>query len=124
MFAAPPVIIGDSLVTKAAGTGKIVIYTFMVYSPSVFNITLHRSRMTTCLDNGISAIQYDYNILPTVVNLPLFGQEVKTVGFHCTLSITVNTNYDFGYYVLGVRNTVGETTNEVKIVAEGKCQYV
>jgi len=75
--------------------------------------------MATCNCKDNTDVQYDYVILPTVVKLPLFGQVVATRGFHCTLSITVNTNYDFGYYSIGIQNAVGQARKEIKIVNKG-----
>jgi len=105
--------------TKAADEGEVVIYTIMVYSLTVFNITLHRSRMTTCTDSENNAVQYDYAIVPTAIKLPLFGQDVRTSGFHCTLSLTVKTSHDFGNYEIGVSNAIGQTTTHMEIVPKG-----
>ena len=116
-FLAPPVIIGDPLDTKAAHAGEAVVIIFMVYSLSVFNVTLHR--LSTCNCNENVDVQYNYAMLPTVVNLPVLGQELLTDGFHCTVSLTVTTKDDFGDYVIVVSNIVGQTTAEMKIVAKG-----
>jgi len=80
--------------------------------------------MTACTDIGNNAVQYDYAIVPTAVKLLLFGQDVRTSGFHCTLSFTVNTNYDFGYYMIGVINAVGQTSTEIDIVPKGDFKLV
>lgn len=95
----------------------------MVYSSSELNVTLRRSRMSICTCNENSAVLYNYAILPTTVKLPLFGQEVRTSGFHCTISFTVNKNYDFGYYMIGVSNAVGEISQETEIVPKGDFQF-
>jgi len=117
---APPVIIGDFFDTQAAHTGEVVIWTVMVYSPSLFNITLYRSRMTAFSCNETVDVQFNYATIPTIVKLPVFGHELKANGFACTISLIVNTNDDFGYYVIDVSNFVGRTTKEMKIVTKGE----
>ena len=96
----------------------------MVYSTSLFNITLHQARTTNCNCNENIDVQYNYATLPTVIKLPVFGQEVRADGFVSTISLTVNTNDDFGVYVIGVGNTVGRTTKDFKIVPKGDYNFV
>jgi len=75
--------------------------------------------MTTCSCKNNTDVQFSYAILPKVVQLPVFGQKLRAEGFVCTISLTVNTDDDFGYYVIGASNTVGRTTKEIKIVPKG-----
>jgi len=93
----------------------------MVYSLDRVNVSLNRSTHAKggTAFSGNTTMTYSKTITPVPVHLPVFDKEVQTDGFQTNITFVVNSQEQFGEYVLIVSNGIGATPHSVEIIPEG-----
>ena len=114
-FPAFPIITNiDEKVT--ARLNEVVIVEIEYYSNTGGSVvTLYKN------EEGLRQRAPNYSVISTstIIDLPVFSQTVRTTGTKATISISIETKDDMGYYDIIVSNEVDDTVRSLEVIPEG-----
>jgi len=68
---------------------------------------------------GDTPLAYTKTVTPVSVLLSVFDKEVQADGFQANITFIVNSQEQFGVYVLTVSNVIGATSHSIEFIPEG-----